>query len=79
MYTLMDAHPLTLIIIMSSVMVTPFYLLATYVFSGASPTKGLILGALFLVWGAVMAWFVLAQVHAQEVVQDDRDIGRAFA
>ena len=63
MYTLMDAHPLTLIIIMSSVMVTPFYLLATYVFSGASPTKGLILGALFLVWGAVMAWFVLAQVH----------------
>lgn len=63
MYILMNAHPLTLMIVMLAVMVTPAYVLATYVFSGASPRRGLALAAVFWVWGAVITWFCLAQVH----------------
>ena len=41
-------------------MVTPFYLFATYVFSGASPRKGGQSGAAVLVWGAFMFWVCLS-------------------
>ena len=33
MYTIMNASPLTLVIIMASIMVTPLYMCATYVAS----------------------------------------------
>ena len=62
MYTIMDAHPATVIIVMSAMLVTPFYVFCTYVFSGASPRKGAIIGAGFLVWGAVMSWVCLADI-----------------
>ncbi|MEA5522362.1 hypothetical protein [Limnoraphis robusta] len=60
-----NAHPATVIIIAGAVMVTPFHALATYVFSGASARKGLIIGAAFLVFGAVMAWVCLGNVPAR--------------
>lgn len=60
MYEILDAHPVTLIVIAGSVMVTPVYLLATYVFSGASPRKGLLAGMSFLVFGALMSWICLS-------------------
>lgn len=63
MYQAMNAHPVTLIVVMIALLVTPLYLFATYVLSGASLRKGLVLAGLFLVWGAVMVWFCLAQVH----------------
>lgn len=62
MYDLMQAHPVTLIIVMSAVLVTPFYILCTYVFSGASARKGAVIGSGFLLWGAVMTWFCLAGI-----------------
>lgn len=71
-YTTMDAHPLTLVVIVAAMLVVPFYLLATYVFggvssgafSGASAKTGALLGALFLVFGAVMAWVCLSRTPA---------------
>lgn len=60
MYEMMNAHPATLIVVMAAVMVTPFYMLCTYVFSGASAKKGALVGAGFLVWGAAMTWVCLS-------------------
>ncbi|NIA72463.1 hypothetical protein HBA54_28140 [Pelagibius litoralis] len=71
MYELMQAHPMTLFTVMSAVLVTPFYVLCTYVFSGASARKGAIIGSGFLLWGAAMTWFCLAGV-----VQDMGPLGR---
>lgn len=62
MYQMLDVHPATLVIVMAAFLVTPFYLLATYVFSGASARKGFILGCVFLLWGSMMAWFCMANV-----------------
>jgi hypothetical protein len=50
MYEMLDAHALTIIIIVGSIMVTPFYILAVYVFSHASPKNGLIIGSAFLLF-----------------------------
>lgn len=62
MFEMLDAHPLTFVIVMAAVLVPPFHTLATFVFSGASARKGAIIGALFLAWGAFMVWFCLANV-----------------
>jgi len=62
MYEMMPAHPLTVMIVIGSCMVTPFYLLGTYVFSGASRAKGLQVGAAFLLFGALMSWVCLGDV-----------------
>ena len=62
MYEIMNASPATLIIVMSAMLVTPLYVLATYVFSGASARKGMQIASAFLVWGAVMTWVCLAGV-----------------
>lgn len=62
MYELMNAHPITVIVVMAAVLVTPFHLVCTYAFSGASTRKGALIGGAFLVWGAVMAWFCLAGI-----------------
>lgn len=62
----MDAHPLTVVIVMFAVLSTPLYLLATYVFSRASIRTGIWLAAGFTAWGAVMCWVNLAQ--AQEAL-----------
>jgi hypothetical protein len=62
MYELFDAHPVTLVVVMAALMVTPLHLLATYVFSGASARKGAIVAAVTLCWGAFMVWFCLARV-----------------
>lgn len=60
MYTITDAHPLTIIVIVGTMMVVPVFLLATYVFSGASKKKGLRIGVAFMVFGAVMTWVCLS-------------------
>ena len=60
MYTILDAHPITVIIIAGSIMVTPFYILCVYVFSEASKKKGLQIGSAFLIWGAFMFWICLS-------------------
>ncbi len=65
MIEILDAHFLTVVIIIGSIMVTPFYLLATYVFSGASATKGLQVGTAFLIWGSLMVWVCLKQIPEQ--------------
>ncbi|NNE20709.1 MAG: hypothetical protein HKN10_19745, partial [Myxococcales bacterium] len=62
MYAITDAHPLTVLVIIAAFLVTPFYALATYVFSGASKKKGLRVGAGFLVFGALMFWVCIADV-----------------
>jgi hypothetical protein len=53
------AYPLTLIVVMSAMMVTPFYLLATFVFSDANPKTGVLLGSMWLFFGAAMSWVCL--------------------
>lgn len=60
-YTMMNAHTVTVLLVVATVLATPFYLLAAYLFSGASPRKGLLIGAVFLVWGAFAVWMCLAQ------------------
>jgi multidrug transporter EmrE-like cation transporter len=64
MYSMMDAHPITLMIVMSAIMVTPFFALATYAFSAASLKTGTSIGCAFLVWGGFMAWVCLAGIPA---------------
>jgi hypothetical protein len=41
MYEIMDAHAITVIVIVGSILVTPIYVFGTYVFSGASRKKGM--------------------------------------
>ena len=65
MAEMIDAHFLTVVITVASIMVTPFYILAVYVFSGASALKGLQVGSAFLIWGAVMVWVCLQQIPDQ--------------
>lgn len=59
MYMMMNAHPVTVIMVAGAFMVTPVYVLATYVFSGASRTKGLLAGSGFLGFGSLMFWVCL--------------------
>ena len=65
MIELLEANFLTVVIIIGSIMVTPFYVLSTYVFSGASEQKGLKIGFAFMIWGSLMFWVCLNQVPAQ--------------
>ena len=53
-FEIMQAHGLSVFIVVATMLVTPFYILATYVHSGASLRKGVQLGAGFTVFGAVM-------------------------
>lgn len=65
MYQVMDAHPLTVIIVVATMLITPFYLLATYLYSGARLQKGLVLGIACAVLGAVMTWVCLSTLPAR--------------
>ncbi len=58
----MDAHPLTVMIIVGTIMVTPFYFFATYVYSGASRSKGAVLAAVSLLLGAFMFWVCISDL-----------------
>ena len=62
MYSVMNASPVTVIVVMAAMMVTPIYGLGTYVASKASARKGALIGAGFLVWGAFMSWVCLADI-----------------
>ena len=61
----LDAHFLTIVIIVGSIMVTPLYVFAVYVFSGASAHKGLNTGLAFLIWGSLMFWVCFDQIPSQ--------------
>lgn len=65
MYKMLDAHVLTVIIIVGTIMVTPFYILGVYVFSGASPKKGMQIGSAFLLWGSLMFWVCLSDIRKE--------------
>ena len=62
MYDILDAHFLSVVIVVGSIMVTPIYVMAAYVFSGASAKKGCQIGGAFLIWGAIMFWVCLSQL-----------------
>ena len=62
MYTMLDANPLTLFIVIAAMLVTPFYLFATFAFSGASMKKGMTLSLIVLLFGAFMFLVCLAAV-----------------
>ncbi len=61
-YEMLDAHPLSIMIVTSAMLVTPLYLFCVYHYSGASVSKGLALAGIFLVWGSVMTWFSIANI-----------------
>jgi len=61
-YEIMDAHFLTVVIITAAMLVTPMYLVCTYHFSGASIRKGLLIGSVALLCGALMTWVCLTQL-----------------
>jgi len=65
MYEVMDAHAVTVILVIGTLMATPVYALATYVFSGASRTKGMQIGIAFLVFGSLMSWVCLSSTPAR--------------
>ncbi len=51
MYSILEAHPLTNFIVIAAMLVTPFYLFATFAFSDASLKKGALLGSVtFSYW-----------------------------
>lgn len=52
MYALLQADPVTLMIVAAAGMVTPLHPLATGLFSGASARKGVLLASGVLAWGA---------------------------
>ena len=54
MYSMLDAHPLTFFIVIAAMLVTPFHLFATFVFSSASPAKGALLAWITLALGGCM-------------------------
>jgi hypothetical protein len=58
----MNAHFLTVTVIAATMLVTPFYVFTSYVFSGASARKGALIGTGFLVWGAAMTWVCLSDI-----------------
>jgi len=60
MYQITDAHFLTVILVAAAMLFIPMYILAVYVFSGASAKTGLTTAAGFIVFGAGAVWFVLA-------------------
>lgn len=62
MYSILDAHFLSIVIVVGSIMATPIYVMAAYVFSGASAKKGFQIGCAFLVWGAFMFGVCLADM-----------------
>ena len=62
MYEIMNAHPVTVILVIGIMMATPIYALGTYVFSEASRTKGMQIGLAFLVFGSLMFWVCLSAV-----------------
>ena len=65
MYKMLDAHVLTVILIVGSIMMTPFYILGVYVFSEASPKKGMQIGSAFLLWGSLMFWVCLSDLRKE--------------
>jgi hypothetical protein len=52
-------------IIVGTIMVTPIYVLSTYVFSGASRIKGLQIGIASILFGSMMAWICLSDITRQ--------------
>ncbi|MEM7165629.1 MAG: hypothetical protein AAF581_09195 [Planctomycetota bacterium] len=62
MYSMMDAHPSTVIVVVGTTLVTPLYLLATFVFSGASARKGLLVAVAALVFATVQFWVCLSDL-----------------
>ena len=62
MYRIMNASPVTVIVVMAAMMVAPMYGLGIYVASKASAKKGALIGAGFLIWGAFMTWVCLARI-----------------
>ena len=62
---MLDAHFLSVFIVVGSIMVTPIYVMATYVFSGASSKKGLQIGVVFLIWGSLTFWVCLYQLPSK--------------
>ena len=53
---------MTFFILFSGMMVVPFWLVITYTLSGASYRNGIILGSIWLVFGAVMTCYSLFDV-----------------
>jgi len=62
MLFLMQTHPVTLMVVMSAMMVTPLFVFAAYALSGASVKKGAAIAAAFLTWGGFMSWVCLAEI-----------------
>ena len=62
---LIQAHPLSVFIVVGSMLITPFYIFATYVFSGASWRRGFQLGIGFTIFGAVMFLVCLTNLPGQ--------------
>ena len=62
MYRMMDASAVTVVVMMAAMLSVPFYVLWTYVASGASAWKGAVIGTVLGAWGAFMTWFCLAGV-----------------
>ena len=61
-YAIMNATPVTVMVIMAASLVTPIFVFATYVFSGASKRKGFRIGAAWLVFGSFMFWVCIADL-----------------
>ncbi len=62
MYEIMNAHPLTVAIVVGSIMVTPFYVFAVYVFSNASKVKVAQIGTGFLLFGVIMFLICISDI-----------------
>ncbi len=61
-YVMMPAHGLSILIVVGTMLITPFYVYATYVESGASRRAGLWLAIVTAIFGAVATLVCLANV-----------------
>ena len=60
MYIVTEASPITIFIIVASMMLVSSYFIAMYSSNGASLRKGVIISTLVAIWGAIMFYFCLS-------------------
>jgi hypothetical protein len=64
-YTAYDAHPFTVAAILATMLLTPLYIFATYVYSRASARTGLILAIGWILLGGLMGWVCIAALPSK--------------
>mmetsp|Transcript_33132 Transcript_33132/g.85256 ORF Transcript_33132/g.85256 Transcript_33132/m.85256 type:complete len:261 (-) Transcript_33132:380-1162(-) len=77
-YVIYDGNPATVLIVLNAALVPPFFILATFVFSGASRLTGFILGYCLLLFGMLMTFLNLYHAIAKLGTPGNAIVGLAW-